>query len=138
MATYDFIYGSKVIAQCQAQINICHCDEQDNRNDYLILIGKDIYFFTYWCQLKNVVKCYISEPPAVELSDDISKHVGIEIDDRLITQNRAITWSQTEGKKRHISGHGHGKQQIIFNAPTFCAKDMGVNFDPKRYTYSAT
>lgn len=138
MTSYDFIYGSKVIAQCQAQINVCHCDEQDNRSDYLTLIGEDISFFTYRITLKNVVKCYIKQPPNIVSHTNISEHVGTDIDDKLITRKRAITWSQMKGEKHHVGGHGHGKQQIVFKGPTFCAKDMGVNFDPKKYAYTAT
>lgn len=142
MPTYDFIYGSKVIVQCQAQINVSSCnnDDNDDCNNYLSLIGKDASFFTYLCKPKNVVTCYIRKSPNEKLDEDILEKVGTNIDDRLVERNRVLTWSKTTGKSTNVSGagHGHGKQQIIFNAPTFCAKHMGIKFDPKTYSYSVS
>jgi hypothetical protein len=107
MGNYNFIYGSKIIIQCQAQINIYPCRRQSEYNNYLILLKKNPDFFT-------------------------------NIDDKLVERTRVLTWSKTMGKTGHISGSGHGKQQITFKAPTFCARDMGMDFDPNKYSYSSS
>lgn len=86
MGKYDFIYGSKMIIQCQAQLNILPWDgtEQPEFTKYLILIKKNSSFFTHWCKPR------------------------------------------------------HGKIQITLKAPTFCARDMGITFDPQKYTYTVS
>ena len=142
MGNYDFIYGSKVLIQCQAQINMHPWNEGRFNEDtakYLILIKKDASFFTYWCQTRNAVICTVSKSPEENLDADVLENVGTNIDDMLIERSRALTWSKsTTGRPRHVppSGRGHGKQMIILKAPTFCAKDMGITFDPESYTYS--
>ena len=138
MSQYDFIYGSKVVAQCQAQINIHPSREQNENDNYLILLKKNPDFFAYFCRLGHVVTCYVRESPEEDLDNNILSKVGTNIDDKLVDRNRALTWSKTMGKVSHVSGKGHGKQQITFNAPTFCARYMGVNFDPDKYSYSSS
>lgn len=138
MGNYNFIYGSKIIIQCQAQINIYLCRGQTEYNNYLILLKKNPDFFTYFCKPRNVVRCYIREPPEEELDNNILRKVGTNIDDKLVERTRVLTWSKTMGKTGHISGSGHGKQQITFKAPTFCARDMGMDFDPNKYSYSSS
>ncbi len=144
MGNYDFIYGSKVLIQCQAQINMHPWNEEQYNEEpakYLILIKKDASFFTYWCQTKHAVICTVSKPPEENLDDDVLENIGTNIDDMLIERNRALTWSKTTaGRPRHVSpsGRGHGKQMIILKAPTFCAKDKGISFDPRSYSYSVS
>jgi hypothetical protein len=138
MSQYDFIYGSKVVAQCQAQINIHPSREQNENDNYLILLKKNPDFFAYFCKLKHVVTCYVREPPEEDLDNNILSKVGTNIDDKLVDRDRALTWSKTMGKIKPVSGKGHGKQQITFTAPTFCARYMGVIFDPDKYSYSSS
>lgn len=138
MSKYDFIYGSKIVAQCQAQINIHPCRGGNEYNNYLILLKKNPDFFAYFCKLMNVVRCYVREPPVEDLDNDIISKVGTNIDDKLVDRARALTWSKTMGKIMHVGGSGHGKQQITFKAPTFCARYMRVNFDPNKYSYSSS
>ena len=138
MENCDFIYGSKVIIQCQAQINMLSWDG-DSQNEYakyLILIKKDPSFFTNWCKPRHVVKCIISEPPDETLDEDVLEKVGTNIDDMLIARERALVWTKTIGKTHHVSLSGHGKQMLILKAPTFCARDMGITFNPDGYTIS--
>lgn len=128
-----------MIIQCQAQINLhpWSGNTQPIYAKYLILIKKHTSFFTHWCTLRRVVKCIISAPPEESLDSDILDKVGTNIDDTLITRERALSWTKAIGDIRHVSGSSrHGKQQIILKAPTFCAKDMGITFDPVRYSYS--
>lgn len=137
MSNYDFIYGSKVIIQCQAQINMLPCnDKQNEYKKYLILIKKDASFFTHWCKPRRAVKCIVSAPPEESLDSDVLEKVGTNIDDMLVEQRRALSWTKAKGDVRHVPHSGHGKQQIILKAPTFCAKDMGITFDPEKYSYS--
>lgn len=137
MSNYDFIYGSKVIIQCQAQINIHLCDaEDDEYAKYLILIKKDISFFTHRCTPRRAVKCIVSASPEEHLDRDVLDKVGTNIDDMLVEQRRALSWTKAKGDVRHVPHSGHGKQQVILKAPTFCARDMGITFDPEKYSYS--
>jgi len=134
----DFIYGSKVIIQCQAQINMLSWagDTQNEYSKYLILIKKEPSFFTHWCKPRHVVKCIISESPDEELDEDVIEKVGTNIDDMLIERDRALCWTKATGKIHPVSHSGHGKQMIILKAPTFCARDMGITFNPDGYTTS--
>lgn len=136
MRNYDFIYGSKVLIQCQAQINILpwNGNAQHEFTKYLTLVKKDVDFFSYWCKPRHVVKCMVREPPEEDLDTDILDNIGTEIDDFLIERDRALTWSKTTGTPRHVPQGGHGKIQVILKAPTFCARDMGVSFDPCEYS----
>jgi len=135
MNSYDFIYGSKVIVQCQDQINVVTWKGDIDYNDYLQIIKKDIGFFSYWCKLKSVVKCIIREPPEELLDEDILDRVGTKIDDMLIEQTRALTWtSYSNPRIIHVPGSGHGKQQATFKLKTFCAKDKGPAFKLLDYT----
>lgn len=137
MRNYDFIYGSKVIIQCQAQINIRNCDTDDGESaKYLILIKKDISFFTYQCTPRHAIKCIVRESPDEHLDKDVLDKVGTNIDDMLVEQKRALSWTKTKGDVCHVPYGGHGKQQVILKAPTFCARDMGITFDPDKYSYS--
>ncbi len=137
MSNYDFIYGSKVIIQCQQQINMLPCNDKENEyTKYLILIKKDASFFTHWCKPRHAVKCIVSAPPEESLDSDVLEKVGTNIDDMLVEQRRSLSWTKAKGDVRHVSHSGHGKQQIILKAPTFCAKDMGITFDPEKYSYS--
>jgi hypothetical protein len=138
MSQYDFIYGYKVVTQCQAQINIHHSKRQNKYNNYLILLNKNPDFFAYFCKLRHVVTCYVRESPEEDLDTNILSKVGTNIDDKLVDRNRVLTWSKTMGKIKPVSGKGHGKQQITFKAPTFCARYMGDNFDPDKYSYSSS
>ncbi len=140
MSRWDFIYGSKVIIQCQKQINILPCDDRENEyTKYLILIKKDTSFFTHWCKPRHAVKCVVSAPPEEDLDSDVLEKVGTNIDDMLIEQNRSVSWTKATGDLRHVGGSSrHGKQQIIFKAPTFCARDMGITFDPQRGSYTVS
>lgn len=138
MSQYDFIYGSKVVAQCQAKINIYPSKGQNEYSYYLILLQKNPDFFAYFCKLRHVVTCYVRESPEEDLDNNILSKVGTNIDDKLVDWNRALTWSKTTGEIGHVSGKGHGKQQITFKAPTFCARYMGVTFDPDKYSYSSS
>jgi hypothetical protein len=56
------------------------------------------------------------------------------------TEIRKIDRVGTNKDDMHVnpSVRGHGKQMIILKAPTFCAKDMGVSFDPHSYSYSCS
>lgn len=142
MGTYDFIYGSKVIIQCQAQINM-HPWEGDTQPEfakYLVLIKKDTSFFTYWCKPRSVVKCIIGSAPDEHLDREVSNKVGTNIDDMLIEQTRALAWSKVTAVPRHVSprGSGHGKIQITLNKSTFCAKDMGITFNPQSNSFSVS
>jgi len=137
MSNYDFIYGSKVIIQCQQQINMLPCNDRENEyTKYLILIKKDTSFFTHWCKPRHAVKCIVRAPPEESLDSDVLEKVGTNIDDMLVEQTRALSWTKAEGDVRHVPHSGHGKQQIILKAPTFCAKDKGITFDPENYSYS--
>ncbi|MDP2845925.1 MAG: hypothetical protein Q8N79_07625 [Candidatus Methanoperedens sp.] len=141
MSNYDFIYGSKVLIQCQAQINMhpWNCGKQHEVSaKYLILIKKEASFFTHWCQTRHVVKCIVSESPEEHLDKEVLDNVGTKIDDRLITRERAISWSKVRGDVHPVSHSGHGKQMIILKEPTFCAKDMGISFNPHNYSYSVS
>lgn len=138
MGKYDFVYGSKMIIQCQAQLNILPWDgaAQPEFTKYLILIKKNSSFFSHWCKPRHAVICQVREPPDEHLDMEILEKVGTEIDDMLIERERVLTWSKTTGNPRHVSHSGHGKIQVTLKAPTFCAKDMGITFDPNTYTYS--
>ncbi len=139
MGRYDFIYGSKVIIQCQQQINLIPCDDRDDENTkYLILIKKDISFFTHLCKPRHAVKCVVRASPEESLDTDVLDNVGTNIDDMLVEQTRALSWTKARGDIRHVPHSGHGKQQIILKAPTFCARDMGIAFNPRSYSYSVT
>ncbi len=144
MGNFNFIYGSEVLIQCQAEINMHPWNDGENNErhaKYLILIRKNPSFFSYWCQTKHVVICTVSEPPTENLEEGILQNVGTNIDDMLIERNRAITWSKTAGNRpRHVPprGRGHGKQMLILKAPTFCARDMGISFDPETYSSSVS
>ena len=142
MAKYDFIYGSKVLIQCQAQINI-HSWDGETQPDfvkYLVLIKKDAPFFTHWCKPRRVVNCMVREPPEEHLDEDVLSRVGTKVDDMLTEQKRVFAWSKVIADPRHVSpsGSGHGKIQIIFNKSTFCARDMGIAFDPQNNSYSVS
>jgi len=140
MGNYDFIYGSKVLIQCQAQINIHHWkgDNQPEFAKYLVLIKKDSSFFSYWCKPKSVVKCIVSKAPEENLDMEVLSKVGTNIDDMLIERERALAWSKVTAISHHVSpcGSGHGKIQITLNKSTFCARDMGIAFNPQNYSYS--
>ncbi len=71
MGNYDFIYGSKVLIQCQAQINMHPWNTQPEFAKYLILIKKNKPFFTHWCQTKHVITCMVSEPPEESLDAEV-------------------------------------------------------------------
>ena len=142
MDKYNFIYGSKVLIQCQAQINI-HSWDGDAQPDfakYLVLIKKDASFFTYWCKPKNVVNCMVMEPPEEYLDEDVLNRVGTKVDDMVTEPKRVFTWSKVTAPLRHVPprGSGHGKIQIVLNKSTFCAKDMGIAFDPESDSYSVS
>lgn len=137
MGSYDFIYGSKVIVQCQSQINIVPWKGDIEYNGYLQIIKKDIDYFTSWCRPRSVVKCIVRDPPNEVIDDDILEIVGTKIDDMLKEQTRALTWTTHENPEIiHVPGpgRGHGKQQAIFKLRTFCAKDKGINFNLTAYT----
>jgi len=102
------------------------------------LIKKDASFFQYWCKPRRVVKCIIRETLDERLDEDILSNVGTSIDDVLIERERVISWSKTRGIISHVSHSGHGKMIIKLNAPTFCARDMGINFDPHSYSYPSS
>lgn len=140
MRNYDFIYGSKVLIQCQAQINIHNWDENTQREfaKYLILIKKNATFFPFWCKPRHVVRCIVREPPEEDLDEEILDRVGTKIDDILIERERALAWSKVTAQPCHVAprGTGHGKIQIILNKSTFCARDMGISFNPEDYSYS--
>jgi hypothetical protein len=140
VGSYDFVYGSKVLIQCQAQINVQRWagDEHNESTKYLLLIKKTPSFFSHWCKPRRVVKCIVSEPPKENLASDVLDKVGTNIDDRLIERDRVLTWSKTIGNIHDVSHSGHGKIMITLNAPTFCARDMGITFDPKSYSYSVS
>lgn len=142
MAKYDFIYGSKVLIQCQAQINVHSWNEsaQPDFAKYLVLIKKGAHFFTHWCKPRNVVNCMVMEPPDEYLDENVLSRVGTKIDDRLTEQKRVFTWSKVTADPRHVStpGSGHGKIQMILNKSTFCARDMGIAFDPESDSYSVS
>lgn len=142
MGKYDFIYGSKVLIQCQAQINIHPWggDTQPEFEKYLVLIKKDTSFFSYWCKPRHVVKCIISEAPEEHLDREVLSRVGTNIDDMLIERERALAWFKVTATPRHVSpcGSGHGKIQITLNKSTFCARDMGIAFNPQSYSYSVS
>lgn len=143
MSSYDFVYGSKVHIQCQAQINFQSWDKDSYKDNikecqYLILIKKHPSFFEYWCKPRHVIKCIVKEPPKETLDDEILNRVGTKRNDILLERNRSMCWTKGKIKEDHRSGSRHGKQLIISNSSTFCAKDMGINFDPKKYTYSCS
>lgn len=139
MGSYDFVYGSKMIIQCQAQINIHNCDgSQDESTKYLILIKKDASFFHYWCKPRRVVRCMVLETPDEQLDEDILSKVGTNKDDVLIESTRVISWSKARGIISHVSHSGHGKMLLKLNAPTFCARDMEINFDPTSYSHPSS
>ncbi len=139
MGNYDFIYGSKVIIQCQAQINMHPCDGKENEyTKYLLLIKKDATFFSQWCKPKDAVKCIVKSPPDENLDRDVLDNVGTNKDDMLIERDRAISWTKAIGKIHDVSKSGHGKQMVILNASTFCGRDMGIAFDPQNYSYSVS
>ena len=142
MGRYNFIYGSKVLIQCQAQINIhpWDGDAQPKFAKYLILIKKDASFFPYWCKPKRVVKCIVREPPEEHLDREVLGRVGTNIDDMLIERERALVWSKVTAIPHHVStrGSGHGKIQITLNKSTFCAKDMGIAFNPQSNSFSVS
>lgn len=111
-------------------------DSQNEYANYLILIKKKPSFFTHWCKPRHVVKCIISESPDETLDEDVLEKVGTNIDDMLIERERALSWTKAIGKIHHVSHSGHGKQMLILKAPTFCARDMGITFNPDGYTIS--
>lgn len=59
-----FIYGSKVLIQYQAEINMHSWDAQPEFAKYLVLLKKHTSFFTNWCQTKDVV-VYFSKDQAI-------------------------------------------------------------------------
>lgn len=142
MDKYNFIYGSKVLIQCQAQINIhpWNGSAQPDFVKYLVLIKKDAQFFTHWCKPRSVVNCMVMEPPDEYLDENVLSRVGTKIDDRLTEQKRVFTWSKVTADPHHVStsGSGHGKIQMILNKSTFCARDMGIAFDPESDSYSVS
>ncbi|MDP3104312.1 MAG: hypothetical protein Q8M95_06865 [Candidatus Methanoperedens sp.] len=139
MGSYDFIYGSKMIIQCQAQINIHNCNNsQDESTKYLILIKKEASFFQYCCKPRRVVNCMVRKAPDEHLDEDILRNVGTNIDDELIERERVLSWSKARGIISHVSHSGHGKMLLKLNAPTFCAREMEIDFDPRSYSYPSS
>lgn len=136
MGNYDFIYGSKVHIQCQAQINFQSWDHNTKDGIYLILIKKDPSFFNHYCKPRHAIICIVEEPPREQLDDEILSKVGTKRNDLLKERNRSICWTKGKIKYDHVPKGGHGKQRVISNSLTFCAKDMGINFDPQKYMYS--
>ena len=138
MPKYDYIYGSKVTIQCQAQINIEPWKGQTNYVSYLSLIKKDINFFKYWCKLRHAVTCTVDAPPDEELDEDIRDHVGTHKNAYLQERNRVVTWSaQIDQEEPTVpSKRGHRKQLLYIPHETFCAKDQGIKFILPNYTAS--
>lgn len=137
MGSYDYIYGSKVIVQCKDQLNINPWKGDVEYSDYLKIIKKDTDFFPYWCKPRTSVKCIIKEPPDEFLDGDVLDIVGTKIDDMLIEQVRAVAWTSYENPRIiHVPGpgRGHGKQQVVLNLKTFCARDKGFTFRLPDYT----
>jgi len=105
MNSYDFIYGSKVIVQCQDQINVVTWKGDIDYNDYLQIIKKDIGFFSYWCKLKSVVKCIIREPPEELLDEDSSQKMaalGVAATSSFLTPFIHHYRSQYQNSRRHV------------------------------------
>jgi len=136
MTSYDFIFGSKVTIQCQAQINLEPWKDQEDYLPYLDVIKKDSSFFKYWCKIRNAVTCVVDEPPREELDKSISAVVGTHKNAYLKERHRAVGGSRGEGKLGHVSGSGHGKQLLYIPFETFCARDQGVSFKIPKYTSS--
>ncbi len=128
--------------QCQAQVNINKWFEYNEPvlKRYLVIIKKDVSFFNYWCKPRSVVHCIVTEPPKEILEEDVINNVGTKRDDDLIERYRAVSWIQEVKniKMGHVPGKGHGKQLVICNTPTFCAREMEIGFIPERYKYSSS
>jgi hypothetical protein len=58
----------------------------------------------------------------------------------LIERERAFAWSQVTTFPHHVSPRGsdQGKIQITLNKSTFCARDMGIAFNPQSHSYSVS
>lgn len=136
---YDYIYGSKVTIQCQAQINIEPWKNQTEYLCYLSVIKKDNVsdFFRYWCKLRRDVTCVVDEPPHEELDSDVLEIVGTHKNAYIRERNRVLSWSKNiDTKGSIVSGRGHRKQLIQVPFETFCARDMCKSFSVPKYSSS--
>ena len=138
MSGYDYIYGSKVTIQCQAQINVEPWKGQEDYVSYLYVIKKDKNFFKCWYKVRNAITCVVEKPSDEEFGDDVLEHVGTHKNDYLVERHRAIGWSTKEGKLSNVSKSGHGKQLFYIPHETFCARDQGINFKLSLPNYSAS
>jgi hypothetical protein len=125
---YEYIYGSKVTLQCQAQINPQVWNGQDNYARYLAIINKDKEFFKYWYKIRNAVTCVVEEPPDEDLGEDLSEIVGTHKNAYLKERQRVVSWSMGRNEVTVLRIYGHGKQLLYLPFKTFCAKDQGISF----------
>jgi hypothetical protein len=139
--SYDFIYGSVVEIECQAQININECKEDKGYTNYLYIIKKDWNSFKKWCQLKNDIICMVKSPSIETLDQEVLEkvNIGTQKDDYLDEWKRVICWTNDErkikkGKASHLSGPGHGKQLLILKHATYCARYTGPDFKIPDYS----
>lgn len=139
---YDYIYGSKVIIQCQAKINIEPWKNQKEYLGYLAVIKKDNEsdFFRYWCKLRDDVICVVDTPPHEELDSNVLQIVGTHMNAYLKEmKKRVFSWSKDIKIKNPsiVSGSAHRKHLIKIPFDTFCARDQGINFRVPKYTSSS-
>jgi len=132
MKQCDFIYGSEVIAQCQAQINFSDWDNNDPVKKYLLILKKPSNYFNCWAKLRNDVRCIILKSPKEVLPKEVLMKVGTDIDDMIKERKRVFLWAEIKGKVNHVSprSRGHGKQQIKLKCNTYCARDFGISWVP--------
>jgi len=133
--SYDYIFGSEVEIECQAQINLNECKEDKGYTNYLYNIKMDWSSFKKWAHLKNDIICIIKSPPSEPLDKEVLEkvNIGTQKDDYIDEWNRAICWTNDErkikkGKAPHLSGPRHGKQLLILKHATYCARYAGPNY----------
>lgn len=137
MTNYDYIYGSKVTLQCQAQVNPQLWAGHKDYDCYLSIIKKEPNFFKYWYKIRHAVTCVVNEPPDEVLEGDILKFVGTHKNAFLKERQRAVSWSMGTNDIDHASKSGHGKQLVYLPFKTFCAKDQGFTFKAPEYSSSS-
>ncbi len=133
--TCDKIYGKKISAQCQSQINISNWKGKRFYDLYITkYLKKDIEFFIIYTNLTSVVTCIIEVPTDEELGQEVLKKVCTNKWD-IVKGKRVMVWSKDTSFKptfRSKKGTGHNKQGGIFKDYTYCVKDIGVSWKGKK------
>jgi len=133
MPSYNYIYGSKVIVQCKAQINPHPWEKDPIFSKYLKIIDKKDDFFDCWCKIRTNVQCRVRAPPEETIKPEIKQYVGTEIDDELIERNRVVLWSKEDPDDRVVPRGGHRGRSAPMKI-AFCAKDQGLSIKLPKYS----